>query len=125
MSTRVSGSPWTKRTRICRLSRSSAAPGDRQDNGPGRSLAGLNRAVLQDAQEKGLITGPRYFPFHGRETRPIHEAIAMTYTPYIPGLSGAKDAVPLGPLELRLHPEGAREVAQPRRALRRGEAEAA
>jgi RecJ-like exonuclease len=68
------------------------ALGDRQDNGPGRSLAGLNRKVLEDALEKGLVTVSKDFLFHGRETRPIHEAIAMTYTPYIAGLSGAKDA---------------------------------
>ena len=68
------------------------ALGDRQDNGPGRSLTGLNRKVLEDALGKGLVTVSKDFLFHGRETRPIHEAIAMTYTPYIAGLSGAKDA---------------------------------
>jgi len=68
------------------------ALGDRQDSGPGRSLTSLNRKALDDAIEKGLVTVTKDFLFHGRETRPIHEAIAMTYTPYITGLSGAKDA---------------------------------
>ncbi|MGA2198999.1 MAG: DHH family phosphoesterase [Nitrososphaerales archaeon] len=68
------------------------ALGDRQDRGPGRSLTGLNRKVLEDGVEKGLIAVSKDFLFHGRETRPIHEAIAMTYTPYLTGLSGAKDA---------------------------------
>lgn len=68
------------------------ALGDRQDNGPGRSLAGLNRKALEDGVKEGLVTVSTDFLFHGRETRPVHEAIAMTYTPYIVGLSGAKDA---------------------------------
>ncbi|MGA2664903.1 MAG: DHH family phosphoesterase [Nitrososphaerales archaeon] len=68
------------------------ALGDRQDNGPGRSLTGLNRRPLEDGLEKGVIVVSKDFLFHGRETRPIHEALAMTYTPYLVGLSGAKDA---------------------------------
>ncbi|MDA4123055.1 MAG: DHH family phosphoesterase [Thaumarchaeota archaeon] len=68
------------------------ALGDRQDGGPGRSLTGLNREALDDSVELGLVTVAKDFLFHGRETRPIHEAMAMTYSPYIPGLSGAKDA---------------------------------
>lgn len=68
------------------------ALGDRQDRGAGRALTGLNRKALEDGMEKGLIAVSKDFLFHGRETRPIHEAIAMTYTPYLTGLSGAKDA---------------------------------
>jgi single-stranded-DNA-specific exonuclease len=68
------------------------ALGDRQDSGEGRSLVGLNKKALQDAVEEGLVEVTKDFLFHGRETRPVHEAIAMTYTPFIPGLSGAKDS---------------------------------
>lgn len=68
------------------------AVGDRQDRGPGRSLTGLNRKALEDGVKDGLIGVSKDFLFHGRETRPIHEAIALTYTPYLNGLSGAKDA---------------------------------
>jgi single-stranded-DNA-specific exonuclease len=68
------------------------AVGDRQDSGPGRSLTSLNRKALEDAIESGSMEVSKDFLFHGRETRPIHEAIAMTYTPFIPGLSGAKDS---------------------------------
>jgi single-stranded-DNA-specific exonuclease len=68
------------------------ALGDRQDAGEGRSLTGLNRKALEDAVEGGLMEVSKDFLFHGRETRPVHEAIAMTYTPFIPGLSGAKDS---------------------------------
>src|SRR4029077_7406008 len=69
------------------------AVGDRQDSGPGHSLTGLSREALQDAVSAGLIGVTKDFLFHGRETRPVHEAIALTYTPFITGLSGSKDAV--------------------------------
>lgn len=65
---------------------------DRQDNGEGRSLTGLNRRALEDAQSIGYISITKDLLIHGRETRPIHEAIAMTYTPFIPGLSGNREA---------------------------------
>lgn len=68
------------------------ALGDRQDRGPGRSLTGLNREALEDAVQQGIVAVSKDYVFHGRETRPIHEAIALTYTPYLAGLSGAKDA---------------------------------
>ncbi|MDA4120994.1 MAG: DHH family phosphoesterase [Thaumarchaeota archaeon] len=66
---------------------------DRQDGGPGRSLTGLNRSALEDAQSSGLLTVARDLTFTGRETRPIHESIALTSTPYLQGLTGSKDAV--------------------------------
>ena len=68
------------------------ALGDRQDSGDGRSLVGLNRIAVNDALETGLLEVTKDFLFHGRETRPIHEAVAMTYAPFIQGLSGAKDS---------------------------------
>ncbi|HXW94553.1 MAG TPA: DHH family phosphoesterase [Nitrososphaerales archaeon] len=66
---------------------------DRQDAGPGRSLTGLNRAAMEDAQARGLLTVTKDLMFSGRETRPIHEAIALTSTPFLKGLTGSKDAV--------------------------------
>jgi RecJ-like exonuclease len=69
------------------------AVADRQDGGPNRSLTGLNRLALEDAQGAGLISVSKDLIFSGRETRPIHEAIALTSSPYLPGLSGSKDAV--------------------------------
>lgn len=68
------------------------AMGDRQDKGEGRSLSGLNKVALDDAVSKGLVVVSNDLLFYGRETRPVHEAIAMSYTPFIEGLSGAKDA---------------------------------
>jgi len=68
------------------------ALGDRQDKGDGRSLGGLNKLAVDDAVSKGLVGVSKDLLFYGRETRPVHEAIAMSYSPFISGLSGAKDA---------------------------------
>lgn len=68
------------------------ALGDRQDKGDGRTLGGLNGMAVDDALSKGLVSVSKDLLFYGRETRPVHEAIAMSYTPFIAGLSGAKDA---------------------------------
>ena len=66
---------------------------DRQDAGQGRSLVGLNRAAVEEAQIRGLLSVTRDLMFTGRETRPIYEAVALTSTPYLKGLTGSKDAV--------------------------------
>jgi single-stranded-DNA-specific exonuclease len=66
---------------------------DRQDARPGRSLTGLNEAAVQEAQSGGLLAASRDLMFTGRETRPIHEAIALTSTPFLKGLTGSKDSV--------------------------------
>jgi len=66
---------------------------DRQDAAPGRSLTGLNRAAVEDARARGLLTVAKDLMFTGRETRPIHEAIALTSAPFLKGLTGSKDAV--------------------------------
>jgi single-stranded-DNA-specific exonuclease len=69
------------------------AVADRQDSGEGRSLTGLNRAALEDARSRGLVAASKDLMFTGRETRPIHEAIALTSTPFLKGLTGSRDAV--------------------------------
>ena len=66
---------------------------DRQDGGPGRSLTGLNGSAAEDAQAGGLMRATKDLMFTGRETRPIHEAVALTSTPFLKGLTGSKDAV--------------------------------
>ena len=66
---------------------------DRQDVGEGRSLVGLNRVALELAQKAGLVRVSKDLLFSGRETRPVHEAIALTSSPFLPGVSGSKDAV--------------------------------
>lgn len=65
---------------------------DRQDSGPGRSLTGLNKAALEAAQGRGLLTASSDLMFTGRETRPIHESIALTSNPFLKGFTGSKDA---------------------------------
>ncbi|MFQ6011192.1 MAG: DHHA1 domain-containing protein [Nitrososphaerales archaeon] len=69
-----------------------AALADRQDQSTGRVLTGINKAVLDDAIEAGSVSVSRDLIMYGRETRPIHKAIATTSTPYIPGLTGSLDA---------------------------------
>jgi RecJ-like exonuclease len=66
---------------------------DRQDSGPGRSLTGLNRRAVEDAQTRGLLSVTKDLMFTGRETRPVHEAVALTSTPFLKGLTGSKDSV--------------------------------
>jgi RecJ-like exonuclease len=66
---------------------------DRQDRGPGRSLTGLNRSAVEDAQFRGLLRVSKDLMFTGRETRPIHEAVALTSTPFLKGITGNKDSV--------------------------------
>jgi single-stranded-DNA-specific exonuclease len=74
---------------------------DRQDSGPGRSLTGLNQSAAEDAKSAGDLSIARDLTFTGRESRPIHESIALTSTPFLLGLTGNKDSV----LAL-LHQEG-------------------
>lgn len=69
------------------------AVADRQDTGQGRSLTALNRRALEEAEAAGLVTVSNDLTFTGRQTRPIHEALALTSSPYMPGLTGSKDAV--------------------------------
>ncbi len=66
---------------------------DRQDSGEGRALTGLNRAALADAVAAGSVEVAKDLLLTGRETRPIHEAVALTTTPFLPGLSGSRDGV--------------------------------
>lgn len=69
------------------------AVADRQDSAEGRSLTGVNRIAVEAAQTRGLLTVSKDLMFTGRETRPVHEAIALTSAPYLKGLTGSKDAV--------------------------------
>jgi single-stranded-DNA-specific exonuclease len=65
---------------------------DRQDQGNRRSVFGLNRKILHDAINQGLVKVMNDLLLYGRETKPVHEALASTTTPFIPGLSGNRDA---------------------------------
>ncbi|UCE44456.1 MAG: DHH family phosphoesterase [Candidatus Bathyarchaeota archaeon] len=67
------------------------ALGDIQDKYEQRSLGGANREIVEDAVDSGYLRIEKDLLFFGRETRPIHKALAYTTSPYIPGLSGEED----------------------------------
>jgi len=67
------------------------ALGDLQDKYEQRSLGGVNNLVVEDAVKAGYLTIETDLLFFGRETRPIHKALAYTTNPFIPGISGQED----------------------------------
>jgi single-stranded-DNA-specific exonuclease len=67
------------------------ALGDLQDKNKERSLGGANRLVVEDAVKSGSLELVTDLLFFGRETRPIHKALAYTTTPFIQGISGEED----------------------------------
>ncbi len=67
------------------------ALGDLQDKHEQRSLGGPNALIVEDAEKAGCLRAETDLMFFGRETRPIHKALACTTTPFIAGLSGEED----------------------------------
>lgn len=67
------------------------ALGDLQDKYGNRGLGGLNEIIVKDAAESGCLNIETDLLLFGRETRPIHKALAYTTSPYIPGISGEED----------------------------------
>ncbi len=67
------------------------ALGDLQDKNEERKLGGLNQLIVEDAVAAKLVTVEKDLTFFGRETRPIHRALAASTSPFIPGLSGEED----------------------------------
>jgi single-stranded-DNA-specific exonuclease len=67
------------------------ALGDMQDKNEQRQLCSLNALIVEDAVNAKLMTVENDLTFFGRETRPIHKALASATTPFIPGLSGEED----------------------------------
>jgi single-stranded-DNA-specific exonuclease len=67
------------------------ALGDSQDRFGKRSLGGLNDRIVKDAVDAGCVRVEEDLMLYGRETRPIHRALAYTTNPFIPGLSGEED----------------------------------
>jgi single-stranded-DNA-specific exonuclease len=68
------------------------ALGDRQDQGTKHSLLGLNEQLATEAISADRLEIIEDLLLFGRGVRPIHESVAMTFDPYIQGLSGNKDA---------------------------------
>ena len=67
------------------------ALGDLQDKNKERKLGGANRFIVDDAVKSGLLEVEKDLLFFGRETRPIHQALARTTNPFIPEISGEED----------------------------------
>ena len=67
------------------------ALGDLQDKNKERKLAGANKPIVKDAVKSGCLTVETDLLFFGRETRPIHQALARTTNPFIPEISGEED----------------------------------
>lgn len=65
--------------------------GDLQDKYEQRSLGGVNEKIVEDAVDSEYLKTETDLLFFGRETRPIHKALAYTTNPYIPGISGEED----------------------------------
>ena len=69
-----------------------SAVADRQDQGDKKSFVGLNAEILKTAQLLGLVSVDLDIMLTGRETRPLHEALAYTSFPYIDGLTWNREA---------------------------------
>ncbi len=69
-----------------------SAIGDRQDQGDKKSFLGINSEILKTAELLGLVKVELDIMLIGRETRPLHEALAFTSTPFIEGLTWNRDA---------------------------------
>jgi RecJ-like exonuclease len=67
------------------------ALGDMQDKNEKRTLRGVNQFIVEDAVKNGLVRTETDLILYGRETRPIHKALAFTTNPFLPGLSGEED----------------------------------
>jgi len=62
--------------------------GDLQDKGEKRSLLGVNAEIVKEAVKSGVLRVYEDFLLYGRASKPVHQALAGTQTPYLPGLSG-------------------------------------
>ncbi len=67
------------------------ALGDLQDKYASRELGGANKIIVEDAERTGGLQTETDLLFFGRETRPIHKALAYTTVPFIPDISGQED----------------------------------
>jgi RecJ-like exonuclease len=67
------------------------ALGDIQDKNPQRALKGLNEKIIEEAEKAGFLKSEVDLIIHGRETKPIHKALAYSANPFLPGLTGEED----------------------------------
>ncbi len=66
------------------------ALGDLQDKYQ-QKLGGVNELIVEDAIKSEHLEIETDILLFGRETRPIHKALAYTTNPFIPGISGEED----------------------------------
>jgi len=64
---------------------------DIQDKYDQRRLGGVNEKIVEDAVNGGFLNVETDLLLFGRETRPIHKALACTTSPFIPNISGEED----------------------------------
>ena len=64
-----------------------SALGDSQDVGDKKSLIGLNKEILDFSEKNGVIRTDIDLLLSFNESLPIHESIANTFVPYLPGLT--------------------------------------
>ena len=69
-----------------------SAVADGQDQGDKKSFFGLNAEILKTAQSLGLVSVDLDIILTGRETRPVHEALAYTLYNYVDGLTWNTEA---------------------------------
>lgn len=67
------------------------ACGDLQDR-RNCKLVGMNRKILDDAKQAGVLDSKIDLRYFGRETRPIYKLLQYSNDPLIPGISGREEA---------------------------------
>jgi len=65
------------------------ALGDNQDVGDKRSLVSLNALIANVGKENGIIEEKIDLLILGRKSKPLYQALAETYTPILPGITGS------------------------------------
>jgi single-stranded-DNA-specific exonuclease len=72
-----------------------SAVADRQDQGDKKSFVGLNAEILKTAQSLGIVAVDLDIIVSGRETNPVHEALAYSLFHYIDGLTWNRESCQL------------------------------
>jgi len=66
------------------------AIGDLQDQRQ-RQLEGVNRDIMNLAQDEGSVEAVQDIRYFGRETRPVHKLLEFSGDPFLPRISGNED----------------------------------
>lgn len=68
------------------------ALGDNQDIGEKRSLIGLNKLILEEGEKQGIVREEIDIMIYRRDSKPLYQALAETYNPELPGITGSEEA---------------------------------